>query len=397
MSRTARRLLPAGVRAGALAAAVAFAIGVAGCGQDEPAGTESAGAAADSSPPVTVGPENIAVVDSGVIRSGPIISGSLEAEQQATVRAEVAGQVLETYVEQGDSVHRGELLARIDATALRQTALSARSAVRSAQTALDNARRDLERNQRLYQAGAIAERDVQASEQSVSAAEAALADAQARLALAQQQLDKATVQAPFTGIVSARSVNAGDVVQPGTEMFTIVNPSSMRLQASVPAAQLSAVRVGAPVRFSVTGYPDRTFTGRITRISPVADPATRQVQIYATIPNAGHTLVGGLYAQGTVASEVQRGLVAPSAAVDQSGLTPTMMRIQQGRAQRVSVQLGLRDPQTNEIEIRSGLAPGDTVLLGAAAGVTPGTEVDVVAPPGEDSGASRESRGASRD
>jgi RND family efflux transporter MFP subunit len=349
-----------------------------GCGQGAPARTPTA-----DTPAVSVGPENIVVVDSGVLRSGPMISGSLEPEQQATVRAEIAGQVTQTYVEQGDSVRRGQRMATIDATSLREAALSAQSAVRSAQSTLDNAQRDLQRNQRLYQAGAIAERDVQAAQQAVATAQAALADARARLTLAQQQLDKATVRAPFTGVVSVRSVNAGDVMQPGTEMFTIVNPSSMRLQASVPAAQLSALRVGAPVRFSVTGYPKRAFTGHISRISPTADPATRQVQIYASIPNAGNALVAGLYAQGTVASETVEGLVAPATAVDRSGMTPTVVRIQQGKAQRVSVQLGLRDSQTNEVEVRSGLVLGDTLLLGAAASVTPGTAVHVVAPPSD--------------
>lgn len=349
-----------------------------GCGRGSPA----------TPPPsqttsVSVGPENIAVIDSGVIRSGPIISGSLEPEVQATVRAEIAGQVLQTYVEQGDSVRKGQLLARIDDTALRQAELSAESAVRSAETTLQNAQRDLARNQRLYQAGAIAERDVQASQQAVSSAQAALANAKSNLALAQQQLRKATVQAPFTGIVSQRSVNAGDAVQPGGAMFTVVDPSSMRLEAAVPAAQLSALRVGEPVRFSVTGYPDRTFTGHISRISPAADPATRQVQIYASIPNAGHALVAGLYAQGTVASESEAGLVAPESAVDRSGLQPTVMRIQQGKAQRVQVEVGLRDPQTNQVVLKSGVAPGDTLLLGSAAGVTPGTPVRVVATPNE--------------
>ncbi|HEX5439113.1 MAG TPA: efflux RND transporter periplasmic adaptor subunit [Gemmatimonadaceae bacterium] len=345
-----------------------------GCGRGGGASPSTAAQAR----PTTVGQENIAVVDSGEVRSGPILSGSLEAEQRASVRAQVAGQVMQTYVDQGDSVHRGQLLARIDDTALREAALSAQSAVRSAQAALTNAQRDQARNERLYKAGAIAERDLQASQLTVSTAKSALADAQSRQALAQQQLDKTTVQAPFAGVVSTRSVNAGDAVQVGAALFTIVNPSSMRLEASVPAAQLSALRVGEAVRFSVTGYPDRTFTGHISRISPTADSATRQVRIYATIPNKGRALVGGLYAQGTVASESQRGLLAPASAIDESGLNPTVVRIEQGKAQRVEVQVGLRDPQTNQVALTAGVAMGDTLLLGAARGITPGTSVRVV-------------------
>jgi multidrug efflux pump subunit AcrA (membrane-fusion protein) len=100
------------------------------------------------------------------------------------------------------------------------------------------------------------------------------------------------------GDLLAVGVSAGDVVSPGGALFTVVNPASMRLEASVPASQLTSIRVGLPVEFSVTGYPNRLFGGRITRVSPTADPTTRQVRIVATIPNAGNTLVGGLFAEG---------------------------------------------------------------------------------------------------
>jgi RND family efflux transporter MFP subunit len=172
-------------------------------------------------------------------------------------------------------------------------------------------------------------------------------------------------------------VSAGDVVAPGMPLFTIVEPGSMRLEAAVPAEQLAAVRVGAPVRFTVSGYPGRAFTGRVVRVSPVADPVTRQVQILATIPNAGNTLVGGLFAEGRVASESRTGLVVPATAVDQRGIAPVAKRLKGGQVEEVTVQLGLRDAATELVEITAGLAAGDTVLLGAAHGISAGTRVVV--------------------
>jgi multidrug efflux pump subunit AcrA (membrane-fusion protein) len=138
------------------------------------------------------------------------------------------------------------------------------------------------------------------------------------------------------------------------------------------------VRVNAPVRFSVSGYPGRTFTGTVERINPTADPATRQVRIYVSIPNEGSTLVAGLFAQGRVASETRTALLAPESAVDQRGVTPMVVRLKGGRAERVPVQLGLRDEAKGSYEIVSGLAAGDTLLVGAAQGITPGTPVKVV-------------------
>jgi RND family efflux transporter MFP subunit len=207
-----------------------------------------------------------------------------------------------------------------------------------------------------------------------------LATAQAQLVNARKQLEKATITSPFAGVVSARSVSAGDVVQPGTALFTVVNPATMRLEASVPADQLSAVHVGVPVDFTVNGYPNRSFTGHVTRINPVADPATRQVRIIVSLPNAGGELVGGLFADGRVASDIRTAPIVPLSAVDERGLKPFVMRLKNGVVQQVDVELGIRDPATETVEIRSGVQPGDTILLGAARGISQNTPVKVVAP-----------------
>jgi membrane fusion protein, multidrug efflux system len=197
------------------------------------------------------------------------------------------------------------------------------------------------------------------------------------LALAQRQIDNTQIRAPFAGLVSERAASAGDVMQPGSEMFTIVDPSSMRLEASVPSDALSALRVGDPVEFTVNAYRDRTFTGRIERINPTADPTTRQVRIYVAIPNTGGRLVAGLFADGRVATEARSAVVAPLNALDVRGLRPTAVRVKNGRAERVEVELGLEDEATERVEIRSGLSAGDTLLVGAALGVTPGSQVKV--------------------
>ncbi|HKO15188.1 MAG TPA: efflux RND transporter periplasmic adaptor subunit [Gemmatimonadaceae bacterium] len=339
-----------------------------------------ANAATAANAPMVIGPENVTVVRAEEIRTGPAISGALQPEEEATIRAEISGSVLATYAEQGQRVTRGQLLARIDDSAVRDQVLSARSAVTTAQNNLDVQQHELERNQTLLKAGAIAERVLEQSQAAVTGAKAQLANAQAMLANARKQLENTRITAPFSGVVSARSVSAGDVVTPGTAMITVVNPATMRLEASVPAEQLSAVRLGAPVDFTVNGYPNRHFTGRITRINPIADPATRQVRIIVSLPNAGGTLVGGLFADGRVSSETHVAPVVPTSAVDERGLRPTVMVIRNGRAQKQEVQLGIRDASAETVEVTAGLTPGDTVLLGAARGISANTQVTVNAP-----------------
>jgi len=343
-------------------------------------GTSEADAANAKGAAMTIGTENIAIVTTGEVMSGPMLSGAIMPERDAAVRAQVGGSVLQTYAEQGQRVSSGQLLARIDASGLQDAFLSARAAVTSANSGADIAARDLARSQKLLAAGAIAERDMEQSRRAKIAADAALADARSRLALAEKQLANTRVVAPMSGVVSERPVSAGDVVQPGAAMFTVVDPSSMRLEASIPADQLSAVRIGVPVNFSVNGYPGRTMVGRVTRISPTADPATRQVRIIASIPNTTGALVGGLFATGRLASEIKSGLVAPVAAIDQRSNIPAVMRIKQGRVERVQVQLGLKDEGAERIEITSGVQAGDTLLVGAAQGISAGTVVKVSAP-----------------
>jgi len=329
---------------------------------------------------ITVGSENIAVATTGSIMSGPTISGTLEPEREAVLRAQVQGSVLQTYADQGQAVSAGTVLARIDATGIQDAYNSARAGVVAARNAADIATRNQARNETLLAAGAIAERDIEESRRAAIAAQAALEDANSRLATADKQFRSTTVTSPFGGIVSERPVSPGDIVQPGTALFTVVDPSSMRLEASVPAEQLSLIRVGVPVVFTVSGYPGRDFVGHIVRVNPTADPTTRQVRIYVSIPNAGRALVGGLFATGRISSATKTGLVIPASAVDVRGTAPSVMRVRGGKVEKVQVQVGITDKTSERMEVLSGIQAGDTLLLGAAQGITPGTPVKVSLP-----------------
>lgn len=341
---------------------------------------EADSAAPDAAAGVSVGAENVTVVTTAALSSGPAISGALAPEREATIRAQVPGAVMKVLVDQGSRVSAGEALARIDDRTLRDAFLSARSGFTTAQSAAERSKRDLERSERLAQAGAIPERDLEQARLANTAAQSQLADAQARLTMAQKQLDDAEIRAPFGGVVSMRSVSEGDVVSPGTALFSVVDPASMRLEASVPAAALSQVQAGSPVSFTVNGYPGRRFQGRVSRVSPAVDPGTGQVRIVASIPNATGGLVAGLFAEGRVAAERRTGLTAPYAAIDLRGLRPTVLRLKGGVAERVEVELGVRDEEVERYEVVSGLAEGDTLLVGAAQGITPGTAVRVSVP-----------------
>jgi RND family efflux transporter MFP subunit len=340
-------------------------------------GTEAGNApAADAPAAVRIGTENVVTVACDTIVVGPAVSGELRAQREATVRAEIGGSLTQVAVEEGQPVRRGALLGRIETRTLDDVRQSAESAVRSAENQLAVARREMERTETLVTAGALAARDLDVARSNVTSAEAQVADAKSRLASAERQLGDTVLRAPIDGIVSNRPVNAGDVVSIGDELFAIIDPSSMRLEASVPSDDLSRLRIGSVVEFTVRGYQQR-FHGRIERIAPQADPATRQVPIYVTVPNDGGRLVAGLFAEGRIVSESAEGLVVPMNAVNTSGASPWVLRVTDGRTEQVGVSLGLRDPRTERVQVATGVNEGDTLLRGAAQGITPGTPVQV--------------------
>ncbi len=343
------------------AAAAAALLSLAACGRG--GGAQKAG---DAPRPVTLSPENVAVVEERTLRSGPGISGTLRARREAVLRAEVGGAVLEVLAEAGERVRAGQPLARIDEAALQDALLAARSGVAAAKNGVKVADANAQRARTLAEAGALAAQQAEQAESALEGARAQLADAQARLSLAEQQVGKTRVRAPFAGVVARRQVSAGDVVAPGGELFTVIDPARLQLEASIPAARLGEVRPGAPVEFGVTGFEGERFAGTIERIAPAVDAATGQVRVYVDVANARGRLISGLYAEGRVASATATALAAPTAAVDETSAPPTVMRVSGGKVEKVAVKLGVRDDAEGAVALTEGVARGDVLVLGSA-------------------------------
>lgn len=318
-----------------------------------------------------------AAVTSRYVATGPRLSGTLQPQQSATILSEVAGTVTSVSAAEGQTVARGAELARIADESAADTLRSARVAVQSAQTAVAVARRDFERAQRLAGAGALPKRDIDVGRAQVASAEAQLGQARAQLAAAEDRAGNQRVTSSVGGIVSEKRVSTGDVVTPGAPLFTIVDLSTLQLEATVPADAIGQVNPGTSVELEVRGYPGETFRGTIVRVAPSVDATTGQVRVYVSMPNQGKRLVGGLFAEGTVRTVARMGLVVPIDALDESGSAPTVVRVRNGVTERVTVQLGVRSDAEGWVEIVSGLNAGETVLVGPARTITPGTRVNV--------------------
>jgi RND family efflux transporter MFP subunit len=348
---------------------------LAGCGRGREGDAKAR--QSDQAQAYIAGPEDVARAELGQIITGATLSGELLADETATVRAQLGGQVVEVSASVGDRVGRGQLLARIEAISERESVRSAAAALNTARTEFTLAQRDEERTATLVKAGALAERDLEQAKAEVANAQARVAQAEANLTTARERLSESVVRSPIDGRVSTASINRGDVVAIGAELFSIIDLSTLELQASVPADSLGSLRVGAPVQFTIQGHGDRQFTGRITRISPAADRQTNQIVVYASIPNPSGLLVSGLYAEGRIATGDRSAVIVPTDAVTMQGGESYVMALENGRAVRRPVRLGNEDAQTGTVQIVSGVQAGQLLLAGIARDVAPGARVEV--------------------
>jgi membrane fusion protein, multidrug efflux system len=360
-------------RAGAAVVALSFVLLVAGCsrGPDKPA--------ADAAPPVLiVVPEDLRSVQTSLQASGPVITGSLQPERRADLRAEIGAVVLQVLRESGEPVRSGEVLVRLDDSTIRETLASADGAVRAAQQSLDQGRRQLERLRSLQAQGMMSLQALEDAELRTNLAQSELVAARARASTARQQLDRTVVRAPFDGVVSERRVFAGDTVQVGRELLKVIDPGTLRLEGLISADRMHEVRAGQTVRFRVNGFPDVEFVGRVARIDATANATTRQVAVRVDFDDrVAAPRVAGLFAEGRIETGAAEVLTLPEASVLRSGDNAEVWRVEGEQLVRVAVRLGERDARRGEFPVLAGLNAGDRILRNPTSNLRDGQRIEL--------------------
>src|SRR5512146_565174 len=337
---------------GTLAALALAGAGIAGCGKgtaaEQPAGSVRT---------AVLGPDDVARAARRDLIAGVPGSGTLEPAVEGRIASPIAEVVEQVFVKEGQAVQRGQVLARFRTSAVEPAALSAEAQRRKAEA-------DFQRMQNLYKEGAVSEQDVES-------ADVALRAAQANEAGARKRLDEATVRAPVSGAISKRAVDSGDRVKDGDLLFQLVD--TREFEATVPSEYVSAVRIGAPVRLTVTGA-DSGLTGRVARVNATVDEATRQVKVYLSVANRGGRLVGGLFATGRIVlQDVKNAVAVPRTAVRAGADGKAyVLIVEGGKIARRDVTVGAADEQASLVEIKTGLQGGEMVIVGPANGLEAG-------------------------
>ena len=327
-------------------------------------------------------------------------TGSLAAQEQATLSVKVPGRLQTLVVDLGSEVKKGDLIARVDpgdyelrvrqaAAALSQARallglpldntndvveLEKTSLVRQAKAVLNEATRNRDRIQNLAKTGISPASELDTAESAyvvaVNRYEAALEESRTRQAtleqrraeldLAQKQLSDTSLRAPFDGAVQSRLAGLGEYQQSGTPVVTLVRTDPLRLRLEVAERDAAGVRLGQPLRLRVEGHTN-LIAGKIARLSPAISEQSRMLIVEADIPNDGALRAGQFVRAEIVTNERDTGLAVPAAAIVAFAGLEKVVTIADGKALEKTVTTGRRGGDW--VEIITGLKPGETVVL----------------------------------
>ena len=342
---------------------------------------DSSAKAAAPAASLLIASEDLLTVRTNSLASGPSITGSVQPERRADLRAEISAVVLQVLKENGDVVRSGDLLVRLDDTAIRDSLASADVAARSAGQALDQAERQFQRMTTLRGSGMASAQQLDDAEVRRNNASADLEAAKSRAATARQQLTRTAVRAPFDGIVSDRKVSAGDTAQIGKELVKVIDPTSMRFEGLVSADSIGLVKSGQAVTFRVNGYGDQNFQGKVRRVNPAANTTTRQVEVLVDFADKKTPKLAGLYAEGQVDAASSSGLTVAASAVVRDGDKSSAWRLNGNALQKVALAIGERDPRTGDFVVKDGLKDGDQIIRHPSSTLKDGQKVERSAAP----------------
>ncbi|HEY3077811.1 MAG TPA: efflux RND transporter periplasmic adaptor subunit [Burkholderiales bacterium] len=291
------------------------------------------------------------------------LPGTLQAVSQATVRAKVAAEVKRVLVREGDRVNAGQTVAEFDTAQLRAQLAERNAAIASAQAELGTAERNRKANEQLLKQAFISQNAYDTTEGVHQTKLAALELAKAQLEQTQIALTDAVVRAPISGLVAKRYVQPGEKVGFDAMLLSIVDLSILEVQAQASLADIAKIEPGMPAKVEIEGLPERSFTGKVERINPSAEPGTRSINVYVSLKNEGSLLKTGMFARVRLTMAAERETAAlPVSAVRGEGAQTYVWLLVGSRLERRPVTTGTRDDRAHLVEILSGVQASENVI-----------------------------------
>ena len=318
-------------------------------------------AEAEQEPAIPVEASTVGTGDVAAFYSG---TATLEADEQATVVAQITGVVLEISAEEGDFVEAGQVLASVETDRYRLEVEKAGAALKRLET-------DYQRKKELFERELVSADDFERVSAELQAQKAAYD-------LARLDLEYTGIRAPISGYVSERLVRAGNLVKLHDPVYRVTSYDPLLAVLHVPERELSVLRKGLEVSMSLDAWPGQSFAGEIIRISPVVDPGTGTFRVTARIADHDQMLKPGLFGRVEILYDLHANVpvIPRSAVITEDESSHVFVIDGQGAASRRQVQLGYE--RAGMIEVKDGVTSGETVVTAGKSSLSDGVRVEVI-------------------
>ncbi len=269
---------------------------------------------------------------------------------------------------------RGQLLAVIDSRFAAFAATAAQAQAKVAQSQLEEGRRECDRVKHLLETGAISQAEYDRQTSQCTTQQFSAEAAQAQVQTASKTLGDANIRAPFDGIVGERLINVGQYVQPQSRVASIYDPDPLRLELTVPEANVAAIQPDMPVNFTVAAFGDQAFTGNVKYISPNVRESTRDLVVEAVVPNGDQKRKPGLFAVARIGLGDKPRAVVPTTSVIKDDTGARVFVVAETQVQERLVQLG--ETSGDVVAVMSGVKSGENVVVKPGPDVRDGARVE---------------------
>jgi len=338
----------------------------------------------------TAVPVDVMTVKKGDIKQTLEFNGDIVAEYTVKVFSKIPDRITKFYVDEGDKVLKGDIIAEVEATQLKQAVRRAKAGLTAAKSQLANISAEFERAERLYSENAMSKQQYDAVKTQYEAAQSQVDQAEAGLASARSSLKDASITAPISGIIGKRHYEEGDMAAPQLPVVTIVQIDNVKMVFDATDKEFGKLKLGQPAQVEVTSYPDELFLGKIIKISPILDPLTRLADIEILIPNPDSKLKPGMFAR----AEVTIGLLENKIIIPRyAAIETTTLKFIQGQdrvvkeyhvytvndsSKAVQRDLDVEYVNHNNIAVNSGIEVGEKIVVSGQNKLLDGTVVNII-------------------
>ena len=352
---------------------VAASLLATGCGRSSAANTSAPPPASSTPSAAAPIPVETAPVESRPMPRYLTLTGSVIAERQSEVAANVGGRVAATYVERGQPVKAGQVIARVDAKAAGFQAQAATAQSKAAETQVEQARQDCARADVLFSQNALTKAEYERQKTQCTAQLYSANAARAQADLASKLAGDTIIRAPIDGVIGERYVNVGEYVQPASKVASVYLVDPVRVTISVPEPVVGQIREGQTLHLRVSAYPGRDFPAEVRFISPNLRPNTRDLIVEAHARNEDRALRPGMFATVLLLVGEEEQPTVPASAIRSEGTVRRLYVARDGAAHEIVVRTGVE--KDGRVAVLEKFEPGDKVVLQPPPGLRDGTAI----------------------